>query len=93
MNTFSFFSTELQASVGGVVPGIEKARLYRGKGGEMMRGAVCHVIERTAHVGLPLPVKTLKLLEGSILDNLQHPTPDIQVSKRVLLVSSLRRPL
>ncbi|GAQ86916.1 Beta-tubulin folding cofactor D [Klebsormidium nitens] len=73
-------TSEMQASVGGVVPAIEKARLYRGKGGEMMRGAVCRLIERTAHVGLPLPIKTLKLLEGSILDNLQHPTPDIQAS-------------
>ena len=30
-----------QAAVAAVVPAIEKARLYRGKGGEMMRGAVC----------------------------------------------------
>lgn len=78
----------MQASVGGVVPAIEKARLYRGKGGEMMRGAVCQLIERTAHVGMPLPIKTLKLLEGSILDNLQHPTPDIQVRKTAGLFSS-----
>jgi len=33
--------TERQAAVAGVVPAIEKARLYRGKGGELMRGAVC----------------------------------------------------
>ena len=32
---------ERQAAVAGVVPAIEKARLYRGKGGELMRGAVC----------------------------------------------------
>ena len=30
-----------QAAVAAVVPAIEKARLYRGKGGELMRGAVC----------------------------------------------------
>lgn len=30
-----------QAVVAAVVPAIEKARLYRGKGGELMRGAVC----------------------------------------------------
>lgn len=29
------------AQVAGVVPAIEKARLYRGKGGEIMRSAVC----------------------------------------------------
>ena len=30
-----------QSAVAAVVPAIEKARLYRGKGGELMRGAVC----------------------------------------------------
>jgi len=33
--------TERQCAVAAVVPAIEKARLYRGKGGELMRGAVC----------------------------------------------------
>jgi len=32
---------ERQSAVAAVVPAIEKARLYRGKGGELMRGAVC----------------------------------------------------
>ena len=30
-----------QAAVAAVVPAVEKARLYRGKGGELMRAAVC----------------------------------------------------
>ena len=30
-----------QQALAAVVPGIEKARLYRGKGGELMRAAVC----------------------------------------------------
>ena len=34
-------SVERQSAVAAVVPAIEKARLYRGKGGELMRTAVC----------------------------------------------------
>ena len=34
-----------QSAVAAVVPGIEKARLYRGKGGELMRGAVCRQVK------------------------------------------------
>ena len=35
---------ERQAAVAAVVPAIEKARLYRGKGGELMRAAVCRYV-------------------------------------------------
>ena len=34
-------SQQHQQALAAVVPGIEKARLYRGKGGELMRTAVC----------------------------------------------------
>lgn len=35
---------ERAGRVAGVVPAVEKARLYRGKGGELMRGAVCRLV-------------------------------------------------
>ena len=41
-----------------VVPRVEKARLYRGRGGEMVRAAACRLIEAVARAGVPLPVKT-----------------------------------
>ena len=34
-------SQQHQQALAAVVPSIEKARLYRGKGGELMRAAVC----------------------------------------------------
>ena len=37
------------AQVAGVVPAIEKARLYRGKGGEVMRSAVCRYSTALLH--------------------------------------------
>uniref|UniRef100_A0A0G4I9A1 Uncharacterized protein n=1 Tax=Chromera velia CCMP2878 TaxID=1169474 RepID=A0A0G4I9A1_9ALVE len=39
---------QTQTSVRNLIPSIEKARLYRGKGGEVMREAVCRLIESLA---------------------------------------------
>lgn len=45
-----------QAAVAAVVPAVEKARLYRGKGGELMRGAVCRCGSSHTELGcLPHP--------------------------------------
>ena len=38
-------SAWLTKAISGVVPAVEKARLYRGRGGEAMRGAVCRMLE------------------------------------------------
>lgn len=62
-----------------MVPAIEKARLYRGKGGEVMRAAVCLLIRNTARVGLPLTPALKKALHASIDENLKHPTKTILV--------------
>ena len=45
------------ASVVELVGRIEKARLYRGRGGEIMRSAVCRLIECMSQTRLPLTVK------------------------------------
>lgn len=63
-----------------MVPAIEKARLYRGKGGEIMRAAVSRLIECTALIRVPLPQRVQRVLHDSIDDNLKHPNADIQVS-------------
>jgi len=44
-------------SIVGLVPTIEKARLYRGRGGEIMRSAVCRLIECISIACIPLTVK------------------------------------
>lgn len=62
------------------MPAIEKARLYRGKGGEIMRAAVSRLIECTAILGVPIPPKIQKVLHDSIDENLKHPNGDIQVN-------------
>ncbi len=57
-------SPERQAAVCGLVPAIDRARLYRGKGGEVMREAVSRLVECGAEVGLPLALQQhAKVLE------------------------------
>lgn len=47
---------EIMHSISGLVQTIEKKRLYRGKGGEQMRGAVCRLIECISIAKIPLTV-------------------------------------
>ena len=56
-----------------LVPKIDKARLYRGKGGELFRQASCYCIENTARSHLSMTIKTqLNLLE-LLNENLRQP--------------------
>jgi hypothetical protein len=60
------------------VPRIEKARLYRGRGGEAMRGACCELIEAMAYAAHPCSHRLLLRLLDSIDDGLKHPNAAIQ---------------
>ncbi len=63
-----------------LVPSIEKARLYRGRGGEIMRAAACRMIECLSQSGLPLTVKQQVRLLDSVDACLVHPNEGIQNS-------------
>ncbi|CAI9103662.1 OLC1v1002186C2 [Oldenlandia corymbosa var. corymbosa] len=67
-----------QKQVSGIVPAIEKARLYRGKGGEIMRSAVSRFIEciSMAHVNVTEKIK--RSLLDTLNENLKHPNSQIQ---------------
>ncbi|KAK9056251.1 hypothetical protein SSX86_027347 [Deinandra increscens subsp. villosa] len=67
-----------QKAVAGVVPAIEKARLYRGKGGEIMRAAVSRFIECISIVNITLTEKIKRSLLDTISENLRHPNSQIQ---------------
>lgn len=71
-------ATEKQKQVAGVVPAIEKARLYRGKGGEIMRSAVSRFIECISSSHLLLPEKIQRSLLDTLSENLRHPNSQIQ---------------
>jgi hypothetical protein len=71
---------ELTPSVVDVVARIEKARLYRGKGGEIMRSAVCRLIQCMSMAALPLSVKQQVTLLDSLDDSVKHPLEKISVA-------------
>ncbi|XAR54139.1 hypothetical protein NMG60_11029152 [Bertholletia excelsa] len=71
-------STDKQKRVAGLVPAIEKARLYRGKGGEIMRAAVSCFIEHISLAHVHLPEKTKRSLLDTVNENLRHPNSHIQ---------------
>ncbi|KAM1026785.1 hypothetical protein ACFX2A_040629 [Malus domestica] len=71
-------SADKQKRVAGVVPAIEKARLYRGKGGEIMRAAVSRFIECLSISSVSLPEKIKRSLLDTLNENLRHPNSQIQ---------------
>ncbi|KAL7238660.1 hypothetical protein ACSBR2_004702 [Camellia fascicularis] len=71
-------STDKQKHVAGIVPAIEKARLYHGKGGEIMRSAVSRFIERISSAHVHLPEKVKRSLLDTLTENLRHPNSHIQ---------------
>ncbi|KAI5401634.1 tubulin-folding cofactor D isoform X1 [Lathyrus oleraceus] len=70
--------SDKQKTLANVVPAIEKARLYRGKGGEIMRAAVSRFIECISLSKVALPEKIKKSLLDTLNENLRHPNSQIQ---------------
>jgi len=81
---------ENMSSLAELVPSIEKARLYRGRGGEIIRAAACRMIECLSQSGLQLTVKQQVRLLDSIDACLLHPNEDIQNSAAEALRSLMR---
>ncbi|XP_074350535.1 tubulin-folding cofactor D isoform X2 [Apium graveolens] len=71
-------NTDKQKSIAGMVPAIEKARLYRGKGGEIMRSAVSRFIECISLSNISLPEKIMHSLLETLNENMRHPNSQIQ---------------
>ncbi|THG09795.1 hypothetical protein TEA_010571 [Camellia sinensis var. sinensis] len=78
LQTLQICLTDKQKHVAGIVPAIEKARLYRGKGGEIMRSAVSRFIERISSAHIHLPEKGKRSLLDTLTENLRHPNSHIQ---------------
>ena len=56
-NQGDVLNDEIKLLIAELVPSIEKARLYRGRGGEIMRSAACRMIECISLARIPLTVK------------------------------------
>ncbi|KAG8363393.1 hypothetical protein BUALT_Bualt19G0017700 [Buddleja alternifolia] len=70
--------TDKHRMVAGIVPAIEKARLYRGKGGEIMRSSVSRFIECISRAQVHLTDKIKRSLLDTLNENLRHPNSHIQ---------------
>lgn len=69
---------DVSNSVKGIIARIEKDRLYKGKGGEIMRGGVCHLIFCMSKAGIQLDVETLHQFFKTMIENFKHPNQEIQ---------------
>jgi len=61
-----------------IIQRVEKERLYKGKGGEIMRAGVCHLIHSISTSKIKLSVKLSHTLLKTMLENLKHPNQAIQ---------------
>eukprot|EP00934_Nitzschia_sp_Nitz4_P009143 Nitzschia sp. Nitz4//scaffold179_size51476//40380//44226//NITZ4_006931-RA/size51476-processed-gene-0.18-mRNA-1//-1//CDS//3329539231//9133//frame0 len=61
-----------------LIPALEKKRLYRGKGGEQIRGAVCRQIECISLAKIPLKVPQQVRMLDSVDASIPHPNETIQ---------------
>eukprot|EP00629_Pelagomonadales_sp_RCC1024_P016920 CAMPEP_0119278644 /NCGR_PEP_ID=MMETSP1329-20130426/19442_1 /TAXON_ID=114041 /ORGANISM="Genus nov. species nov., Strain RCC1024" /LENGTH=1235 /DNA_ID=CAMNT_0007279161 /DNA_START=508 /DNA_END=4215 /DNA_ORIENTATION=+ len=62
----------LMMALASVVPRLEAARLYRGKGGDLVRIAACSLIEALSSQSCQLPVKLQLRLLDSLDDSMGH---------------------
>jgi hypothetical protein len=68
-----------------LVPFIDKKRLYRGRGGENMRSAVCRLVECISRAKIELQVKDQVALLDSVDASIPHPLQTVQESACVAL--------
>ena len=69
------------------IPRMEKARLYRGRGGEIMRGAACELLRAIAEAKHPLTTRAQLRFLDTIDECLKHPTVAISESAVAALKS------
>jgi hypothetical protein len=73
-----------------IVPNVEKARLYRGRGGDLMRSSISRLIECLSLSQINLTIKQQVRLLDSIDSNLSHPSENVQSSSAAALKALMR---
>eukprot|EP00753_Platysulcus_tardus_P003808 PLAT12492.34.p1 GENE.PLAT12492.34~~PLAT12492.34.p1 ORF type:complete len:1213 (-),score=619.71 PLAT12492.34:687-4325(-) len=71
---------DLMKAVRNIVPRVEKARLYRGRGGHLMRAAVCRLIECLALAGHALSRRAVLRYWKSLDETMKHPDEEIKAA-------------
>jgi hypothetical protein len=90
-NFSSILPEELRTSITKIVHNIEAQRLFRGKGGELVRSAVCRLIECVSLARLPLlyqeKLNQLEFYQKIIDENIRHPNSAIQLAAAAALAA------
>jgi len=82
--------SSIESQIIEINPTIEKKRLYRGRGGEIMRSAVMRLIECISLAELSLTVKHQVAYLDSVDASLKHPNEEIQQSSGAALYALMR---
>ena len=70
----------LQKRVAGIIPdAVEKGLLTKGVGAELMRSAVCKLIQSIADTSIPLESSDVQCLLDVCLENVRHPSAGVQI--------------
>lgn len=78
MNNLHMVSQNLMLQVKEVVPTIEKKRLYRGKGGQIIRIAVCRYLECLSKSRIPLLCPQILKAQETLNECIYHNAPEVQ---------------
>ena len=86
---WSDFSEELQAQVRNIVPRLEKERLYRGRGGEMVRLSACNLLSVVSEEREKIIFKpaTAERYWQTIYEGLRHLTLSVQAAAASALLA------
>jgi len=69
--------SEISNRVKGIIDKIEKEKLYKGKGGEIMRSGVCHLIFSMSCAKIQLDNETKLAFFKTMIENFKHPNQEI----------------
>eukprot|EP01017_Pseudomicrothorax_dubius_P020822 TRINITY_DN225_c0_g1_i1.p1 TRINITY_DN225_c0_g1~~TRINITY_DN225_c0_g1_i1.p1 ORF type:complete len:1315 (-),score=325.44 TRINITY_DN225_c0_g1_i1:153-4097(-) len=79
-NSIHLLDAGLINSIAEIFVKIEKAKLYRGKGGEVTRASVCRLIECIGISGLALESSATKVLLDTLDESLRNPLEEVQIA-------------
>jgi hypothetical protein len=77
-NSETFIPKDILDDIIQLIPRIDKARLYRGRGSELLRTASCLLIENMARAHLPVDIKIRVLLVEALNENIRQPYVVVQ---------------
>lgn len=69
--------SENMDKIRGIIARVEEEKLYKGKGGEIMRAGVCHLVHAISLSKIDLDSKTQQSFFSTLFENFKHPNQEI----------------